>query len=228
MIEIVGAIVVLIVVVILIVGLLVKKLSGSKKTGWSHTAASSKRGWASLDISEPEDVATRNRLAKVLGGAGFMALHSLVFYPAIWNYMARTSGNPVFGFTLVYFPLLCVFAVLISAFVGKSTFDLGILKVSLSILLAVILLDLWFPTMIVTGNSNFVIVQGYYTSSDFVLFKVWQSVLGLDILNMQFSGISVGWILVYIVGTIVLCLAIMILWVRMPKKHTVKKWELRE
>jgi len=152
------------------------------------------------------------QLIQMFSSVTILLFYVFLFSPAVANYITFTKGEPFYGMVLIYLPFLVILLLFISTLFKRRLFDIFSLKLAASLLLVTMLLDLWLPYVVILGDASIVMGQGYRVSVDYVVFSFWKRVFGIETLKAGLGDLSIAWVLVYPLTTIILCVLIYIVW----------------
>jgi len=120
-----------------------------------------------------------------------------IYYPAISHFVTSARIESLFIPSIIYLPLFAVFILMISSIINYPMFSKKVFFWSVLSLIVIMFLDVWFPHTTVTIGGKIVVNSTYRASIDYVIFDVWRRLLGNNIIEYNFSSISLGWILTY-------------------------------
>jgi hypothetical protein len=207
MITLVGGVLLIVIFVSLMI-VAVRKIKEKPTVKWD--IESEKGEW-----SVNEDVISfpmSRQLTQMFLSVTILLFYVFLFSPAVANYITYTKGEPFYGMALIYMPFLVILLLFISTFFKRGLFDIFSLKLAVTLLLITMLLDLWLPYVVILGDASIVMGQGYRVSPDYVVYSFWKRVLGMEILKVGLGSLSLVWILVYPVMTVLLCALIYVIW----------------
>lgn len=164
------------------------------------------------EMFEVEEFTFKRGIGLMSLSALILGVHASIFIPAVSNLITWTKGEPLWGLFIIYLPYILVLTTLISGITKRDLFNLTSLRFVVTIGLFTLLADLWMPNMILKTNLEIFISSGYRVSPDYAMFSVWKRLFGLEILKMEFLGLTVGWLLTYVLSTVLICLLIFIVW----------------
>ena len=146
----------------------------------------------------------------------------LIYSPAMGDYITLTRAEPLITLFMVYLPLFAIVLFSLSVIFNNYILAGRNIKLTFSIVFTYFSLALWLPVQIITTNCMIYTVQGYRASPAFIVFSVWERLIGIHTLEYSIVKISLAWILTYIFTSIILILILMIIVLTMRKKSKSK------
>lgn len=147
---------------------------------------------------------------------GFV-FHHILFVPAFKNYMTWRKVIPIYGISVIYLPYFLIFLCILSLITKKRLFDLINIRIGLSVMMFVSLLDLWLPRQVILQSGNIMVDGVYRSSMDYVLYWIWRRVFSIEALQHTVLDIfTLSWFLVYVLGSLIFLLLMGLPLMKMP------------
>ena len=146
---------------------------------------------------------TERRLVTMIIGMTTLIFTIVFFAPAYSVYATLTKINPFYSIFVIYFSYFFSIICIVSSIIMKPIYNIKVLRIGFLIILTLMLIDLWTPKMVITGEGKINLIKGYRASVDYMLLTLYKDFIPTKLLEWQiYEKISLIWILVYVGGTL--------------------------